>query len=348
MKIDLLYTVEMMKKYLDIPSPTGYTKIALDEAKKDFEKLGLSITYTKKGALIATMIGSNTNEEVTISAHIDTLGGMVKEILPDGKIKMVKVGGGLFNSIEGANCNIITRKGSFLRGSIVPIKGSTHIFGRDAISNIPRNEDTMIIRLDERICTKNDVLNLGINIGDFVDIDTNFEVSESGFIKSRYIDNKAAVAMVFEICRYFKENKIVPKYTTNFIISNYEEIGHGVSFIPCKTKDFIAMDIAPVGQGQASSEYSVTIIAKDNKTVYDYDLRNSLINICEDYGVDYTVDIFKSYSSDSSQAISRGFDCACACIGPGVDSSHHYERTHISSLENTLKLLINYLQTEHK
>lgn len=342
MNIDLLSVVENMKKYLDIESPIGYTKNALLAVKNDFEKLGLSTSFTKKGALIATLIGDNSKEEITICAHIDTLGAIVKEILPDGKIKFQKVGGGIYNSIEGENCNVITRKGNKIRGSILPFKNSTHIYGK-SISLIERNEETMFIRLDERICSKNDVLEFGINVGDLISVDTRFEVTESGFIKSRYIDNKCAVSMVVEICKYLKENNLTPKYTTNFIISNYEEIGHGISFIPPQTKELIAIDIAPVGEGQTSSEYSTTIAAKDKHTVYDYDFTNELINIAEDFGIDYVVDVFNSYSSDASQAISRGLDMKVALIGPGVHGTHHYERTHVSSIENTLKLLINYV-----
>ncbi|WP_027634353.1 M42 family metallopeptidase [Clostridium hydrogeniformans] len=345
MKIDLLNVVENMKKYLDIESPVGYTKNAILAVKNDFEKLGLSTSFTKKGALIATLIGKNTKEELTICTHIDTLGAMVKEILPDGKIKFKKLGGGIYNSIEGANCNVITRKGKKIRGSIMPIKSSTHIYGK-SISLVERNEDTMFIRLDERICSKNDVLELGINVGDIISIDTGFEVTESGFIKSRYIDNKCAVSMAVEICRYLKENKLTPKHTLNFIISNYEEIGHGISFIPEKTTELIAIDIAPVGEGQNSSEYSTTIAAKDKHTVYDYDFTNDLITIAEDFGIDYVIDVFNSYSSDASQAISRGLDMKVALVGPGVHGTHHYERTHISSIENTLKLLINYILKE--
>lgn len=346
MNLDLVNTVEVMRKYLYMPSPGGYTLDAILEVKKDFEALGLSTSFTKKGALIATLRGEHEDEQITISTHMDTLGAMVKDITADGHLKYTRIGGGCWSANEGENCYVITRKGEKIRGSIMFKYSSTHIYGQGK-ANSERNEDNMLVRLDEKIACKDDVLKLGINIGDFIAMDTRFETTNTGFIKSRYIDDKAAVAMALEICRYFRENNIMPKYTTNFFISNYEEMGHGLSnAVPCKTKELVSIDIAPVGDGQGSSEYSVTIIAKDGKTVYDFPLRNKLVNIAEDNGLDYTVDIFPHYSSDASQAVTTGTDMQFACVGPGVDASHHYERTHISAIENTLKLLINYMLSE--
>ena len=343
MNLDLVNTLEMMKKYLNIPSPGGYTLNAIIEAKKDFEALGLSVHFTKKGALIATLRGEIDDEQLTISAHMDTLGAMVKEILPNGYLRYHKIGGGAWASIEGENCYVINNKGEKIRGSITFKYAASHIYGQEK-ANSERNENTMLVRLDEKISSKEDVLKLGINVGDFVVMDPRFEVTPSGFIKSRYIDDKSAIAMVLEICRYFKDNNIMPKYTTNFYISNFEEMGHGLSSaIPEKTKELVAIDIAPVGEAQTSSEYSVSIAAKDRKSVYDFYLRNKLVQIAENSGIDYAVDVFNSYSSDATQAILWGADLKFACLGPGVSETHHYERTHITALENTIKLLIKYM-----
>lgn len=345
MDIDMKYLLNMMKKYMDIPSPGGYTHIAIEEAKLDFEKLGLKTVITKKGALIATLDGKNTEEEIIISAHMDTLGGMVKEIEADGKLKYKRIGGGCFGSIEGENCHVITETGYEISGSIMPRMASTHIHGQEA-ANLSRNESNMIIRIDEKVENKKDVLDLGIHVGDFIYMDTRTKITENGFVKSRYLDNKLAVAMVFEVCRYLKENKIIPSYTTKFYISNYEEMGHGVSSnsISDKVKEMVAIDIAPVGKGQESSEYAVTIAAKDKKSVYDYELRRKLSYIAKENNIDYRVDVFNYYSSDATQSILQGGDFKFACIGPGVDSTHHYERTHILAIENNVKLLVKYIE----
>lgn len=342
MNIDNKFVIDTMIKYLNIPSPSGKTYIALEEVRKQFEEMGIKTMKTKKGAIIATVEGENTDEEKTISAHIDTLGGIVKAIKPNGRLKMVKVGGGTWTTLEGANVYVETRHGKKYRGTILPVHASTHIYPIEARETL-RNDNNMEIRLDEFISTKEDTMKLGINVGDYVYVDPMTEITDNGFIKSRYIDDKSAVAMIFGICKYLKDNKITPKYTTNFFISNYEEVGHGVSAVPEKTTEFIAIDIGPVGGEQQSDEFSVSIAAKDRSTPYDYELRNKLVEIGEENNIDYKVDVYISYGSDATQAMGQGFDFKFACIGPGVDATHHYERTHIKAIENTMKLLINYI-----
>lgn len=343
MNINKENILKNMKKYLDMPSPTGYTKYVMEEIKNDFERLGLSTTMTKKGALIATLKGEDDEEQVMISAHIDTLGAMVKEINSDGRLKYAKVGGGSWGALEGENCYIITRKGKKIRGSIIPKMASTHTYGQEK-ANMTRDQSNMLVRIDEIVKSKEDVLKLGINVGDYIAMDTRTEITESGFVKSRYLDNKLAVGIVLEICDYFKRNNITPKHTTHFCISNYEENGHGVSVIPEKTMEMIAIDVGIVGEGQNSDEYSVSIAAKDKKSVYDYEFRNKLIDIAEDNSIDYKLDVYNFYSSDASQCMLQGKDAIFASLGPAVDASHHYERTHMNSIINTTKLLIKYLE----
>lgn len=342
MKINISSILTDFEKYLNIASPAGYTKNAINELEKDFKVMGVETKKTKKGALIATLEGNNDDEHRIISAHIDTLGAMVKEILPNGRLRYHRIGGGSFGAIEGENCNIITRKEKLIRGSVVPNIASTHIYGQEG-ANALRSEKNMEIRIDERVSCKEDVKNLGINVGDFIALDTRLEITESGFIKSRYIDNKLAVAIVLEICRYFIGNGLKPEYTTEFYISNYEEVGHGVSLISDKVFEILAIDVGIVGQGQESNEYSVSICAKDKKTPYDFEFRNRLVDICEEEKIDYKVDVFNFYSSDGTQAMHQGKDVNFATLGPAVDSSHHYERTHMDSLVNTIELLIKYL-----
>ena len=334
-----------MEKYLLIPSPTGYTKEAVLELKRDFENLGLNTKLTNKGALIATLEGKNMEKSVMLTAHIDTLGAMVKNITSEGRLKYNKIGGGSWASIEGENCYIITRHGKKIRGSIIPKMASTHTYGQEK-GNVARSQDNMLVRIDEKVHSKEDVLKLGINVGDFIVMDTRTEITESGFVKSRYLDNKLAVAIVLEICRYFKENSIIPKYTTYFFISNYEETGHGISQVPRDTVEIIAIDVGIVGEGQESNEFSVSIAAKDRRSPYDFEFRNRLVDIAEENNIDYVVDLYNFYSSDATHAAQQGQDVNFASLGPAVDASHHYERTHIDSVMNTTKLLIKYLLGE--
>ncbi|WP_352420394.1 M42 family metallopeptidase [Proteiniborus sp.] len=345
MNIDMKYVIDTMIKYLNIPSPSGKTTEALDEVRRQFEDMGIKTFRTNKGAVIATIEGENTKEHKTISAHIDTIGVMIKGIKPNGRLKIVRVAGGTWTTLEGANVFVETRHGNKYRGTILPVYASTHIYPTAARETL-RNEENMEIRLDERVKTKEDVMKLGINPGDYAHVDPLTEITDNGFIKSRYIDDKLAVGMIFGICKYLKDNNIKPKYTINFFISNYEEVGHGVSAVPESTTEFVAIDIGPVGGEQESDEFSVTIAAKDKSTPYDYDLRSKLVEISERNNIDYKVDVYISYGSDASQAIRQGFDFKFACIGPGVDATHHYERTHIKAVENTMKLLINYTLAE--
>ena len=312
-----------LEKYMSIHSPGGYTHHALEICKKDFEEMGIETYYTKKGALIAVLPGEDTSRERVVSAHMDTLGGMVKEILPNGKIRFHKIGGGAYSAIEGENCTIITNDGVQVRGSIIPLKASTHIFGQDVVGSA-KDEYSMVVRLDEEVTTKQDVEALGIQVGDFICMDTRLEVTEKGFIKSRYLDNKACVAIVLELCKRWQMDNIKPKYTTLFYISNYEEMGHGTSHVFSeRVEEFVALDIGIVGEGQVSSEYKVSIAAKDARTVYDYSLRQQLTKVCQIYDINYAVDVYNKYSSDATQAIGAGADFKFACIGPGVELPLH-------------------------
>lgn len=335
--------LEFLKKYMNLHSPGGYTHKAIEVCEKEFEEIGLRTYYTKKGALIAVLEGENATKERVVSAHMDTLGGMVKEIMPNGKVRFHRIGGGVYDALEGENCTIITQEGKEIRGAIMPLKSSTHLYGADAVSGA-RDEYNMVVRLDERVASSQDVRDLGIQVGDFVCMEPRLEVTDTGYIKSRYLDNKACLAIVLELCKRFKEQGIKPAYTTLFYISNYEEMGHGVSnvFGP-KVDELVALDVGIVGESQTSSEYQVSIAAKDAKTVYDFRLRQHLVGIANAYQIPYAIDVFNRYSSDASQAVGFGCDLRFACIGPGVDASHHYERTHMDAIEATSKLLEMYL-----
>lgn len=341
--IDLNYVVNTLEDLLNIPSPSGNTHKAIKFIENEFSKMNLKTHYTNKGALLSTLDGQDNTKEITISAHIDTLGGMVKEISSDGKIKMTQIGGYAWNSVEGEYVTIETLEGDTFTGTILTTKASVHVHGSET-STIERNENNMFIRLDEKIHKADDVKKLGINIGDFVYFDPRVEITKSGFIKSRHLDDKAGVAIILGIAKYFMDNKISPKYKTNFFISNYEEVGHGASAcIPKNTCEFLAIDMAAPGDGQESDEYSVTICAKDSTGPYDYNFRKKLTKLARNNNISYKIDIYPSYGSDASAALRAGHDIRTALIGPGVDASHSYERTHIDAIENTIKLAIAYL-----
>ena len=342
MIVDKNFLLEKNAYYLSIPSPAGYTYEAMNAVEADFKKLGYETKRTNKRALMVEIEGQMTEEKVMVTAHIDTLGGMVKSITSEGKLKYHKLGGGSYHATEGENITLFASNGQTFRGAIIPKMASTHIYG-DAARNTVRDENNTLLRLDERVFNAQDVLNLGISVGDIFAFDTRYETTESGFIKSRYLDDKICVAMLLEVARYLKEKGEKPAYTTVFYISNYEEVGHGVSVLSPDITEILALDIGTVGGEQMSSEYKVSIAAKDNHGPYDYDMRKRLTDLCLSHDIPYAVDVYNRYSSDGSAAVHHGFDVRHACIGPGVDATHHYERTHFESVEATTRLIYHYL-----
>ncbi len=341
--MDQSYIYEKLNTLLNIPSPTGHTEKALAFVEEEFKKMDIPSRRNNKGALIATLQGQNVEKEVTLSAHVDTLGAMVKEIKSNGRLKITQLGGYVWSTIEGENVIIENLDGKQYTGTVLTTKASSHVHGSQT-DELKRNMDNMEIRIDELVNSKEDVINLGFNVGDFVFFDPRTSVTPSGFIKSRHLDDKAGVISILAMAKYLVENKIKPKYTTNFFISNYEEVGHGASAsIPDKTFEFLAIDMAAPGEGQTSDEFSVTICAKDSSGPYDYELRKRLIDLARDQGLNYKIDIYPYYGSDGSAALRAGNDIKVGLIGPGVDASHSFERTHIEAIENTVQLGILYL-----
>lgn len=342
MKIDMNYVKEFLVRLMAIKSPAGDTDEAIDFINGEFKNLHIGTYKTKKGALIATIKGKDDDNQKTISAHVDTLGAIVKEIKPNGRLKFAQIGGFAYASVEGENLVVKTLDEKEYTGTALPTCASVHIFG-DAARETVRNENNMEVRIDENVKSKEDTEKLGIRPGDFIYFDTRTEVLESGYIKSRYLDDKAAVAIVMGMAKYISDNKTVPKYTTNFFISNYEEVNHGVSAAPEKTQDFIAIDIGTVGENQNSDEFSVCICARDAFGPYNLGLRKKLVKIAENHNLDYKIDLYNKYGSDATASVTHGFDFNYALVGPGVDATHHYERTHVKSLENTMELLLNFI-----
>jgi putative aminopeptidase FrvX len=343
MVISMDYVLEKLEVLLKTPSPTGNTEKAIQFVENEFKSLGILTSRNKKGALIATIEGNNKNKEITLSGHVDTLGGMVKEIKGNGKLKITQLGGYVWNTIEGEHVEIETLEGNTYTGTIMTTKASSHVHGEET-KTIERNMANMEIRIDEVVNNAEDVEKLGINVGDFVSFDPRTIFTKSGFIKSRHLDDKAGVVALLGIAKYLVDNNIKPEYTTNFFISNYEEVGHGAAAsIPEKTFEFIAVDMAAPGEGQTSDEFSVTICAKDSSGPYDYELRKRLIDLAKENNLNYKIDIYPFYGSDGSAALRAGHDFKVGLIGPGVDASHSFERTHRDAIENTIKLGIAYL-----
>lgn len=338
-------TLQLITKLVSIPSPSGNTNDVITFVEKYLHDLHVETRRNRKGCLIATIHGKDTSNHRMLTAHVDTLGAIVKEIKSSGRLKLDLIGGFKYNSIEGEYCEIETSTGKKITGTILMHQTSIHVY-KDA-GKAERNEVNMEVRLDEVVHNPEDVRALGIEVGDFVSFDPRVQITPAGFIKSRHLDDKASVGILLQLIKQIKEEKIELPYTTHFLISNNEEIGYGGnSNITPETVEYLAIDMGAIGDGQTTDEYTVSICAKDATGPYHYQLRKRLVQLAEENEIGYKVDIYPYYGSDASAAIRAGHDIIHGLIGPGIDSSHAFERTHQSSIENTAKLLYHYVLSE--
>jgi putative aminopeptidase FrvX len=334
------YIIKTLEELVNIPSPSGYTREVMEFIRNEAQSFGYASEYNQRGGLIISVEG-RSEHTFGLSAHVDTLGAMVRSVDSEGTLRFTLIGGYTMHSVEGAYCRIHTRDGRTYTGTILIKSSSVHSY--DDARTIERTDRNMLIRIDEPVKSKEEVLALGINSGDYVSFDAKFQYTEKGFIKSRHLDDKASVAVLLGMLREMNEQKTVPENSLKLLISNYEEVGYGASCLPGEIKEFLAVDMGAVGDDLNGSEYCVTICAKDSSGPYDYEMTNRLIALSKEHGVDYVVDIFPHYASDVSCALRAGNDIRGALIGQGVHASHGMERTHISGLENTLKLLKAYI-----
>ncbi len=345
MKADGQEIFRYIKDLVSIPSPTGYTEEAIRYTEKFLNTYGIENKRTNKGALLATIKGQDDSKHRFLTAHVDTLGAMVKEIKPSGRLKLTMIGGFRWNACEGEYCKIHTADGTVYTGTILLTQTSVHVYQK--MGEIKRDDDHMEVRIDAVTKSQADTKALGIEVGDFVSFEPRAELAGDGFLKSRHLDDKASVGILLYLIKQLKEQNITLPYTTHFLISNNEEIGYGGnSNIPKETVEYLAVDMGAIGDGQTTDEYSVSICAKDSSGPYHYGLRQHLVELAKKHEVDYRIDIYPYYGSDASAAIRAGYDIVHGLIGPGIDASHAFERTHISSVEHTANLLWHYMQSE--
>lgn len=341
--VDLKYLEDILVKLLNTPSPTGFSHHALaltSEALSQFKNLELSAT--RKGGLVAFWAGEENQKPRGLTAHIDTLGAMVKEIKSNGRLKLSKLGGFAWNTVEGEGCTIFGNAGEELRGSLLLSKASGHVHGQ-AVNTDKRDDDNMEVRIDARTNSEAETRALGIEIGDFVAFDPRVELN-NGFVRSRHLDDKACVAAILTAIKALQDAGLKPKQDLTVLISNYEEVGHGASTgFPEDMAELVSVDMAAVGQGQNSDEFHATLCVKDSGGPYHHGLSQRLRKLADSHAIDYKVDIYPFYGSDGEAYWRAGGDVAVALIGPGVDASHNYERTHMDALLATTQWLIVYL-----
>jgi putative aminopeptidase FrvX len=345
LQIDIGGMVDFLVGLLNTPSPTGYHVEAaayIENAFRALEIEPLTIARSSKGALIITWPGVHDDAPRGLTAHMDTLGLMVKDIKSNGRLRLSMLGSYMWNAVEGEGVTIQTHRGQRYRGTVLPEKASVHIF-RDA-RNEPRNENTMEVRIDAPVSNAEGTRSLGIEVGDFVFLDPRVEVSDTGFIRSRHLDDKAGVATIYGAFQALKAAGLRPAQPVTALIANYEEHGHGAAAgFPPDLRELVAVDMAAVGEGQNSDEFSVGICVKDSGGPYHFDLTRKLRALADEAAIPYKLDIYPNYGSDGEVYWRSGGTAQVGLIGPGVDASHAYERTHKDSLLHSAHLVARFM-----
>lgn len=339
-QIDRQFLMNCFQDIVSVPSPVGYYVQMNPVLEKYAAMFGQAVTYDNRSTAYITLDGQDNSKTVLIGAHVDTLGLIVRRIDADGMIRVRNLGGINFTSLEGETVTIHTRNGKSYTGLAACQSHSVHVF--DDARTLERNENTMMVLLDEDVHSKEDVTALGIRHGDFISIDPRCQITENGYIKSRFIDDKMAAACSFTMLKYLTEHHLKPKYRTILAFPYNEEIGLGGTYVPEEVSEYVAVDIGLIGPDYDGSERKVSICAKDNAAPYDYELTNRLIGYAEKAECDYCVDIFYRYGTDGNAAMRGGNNLRAAAFGMAVYCSHGMERTHMDGVEHTVNLMLAY------
>jgi putative aminopeptidase FrvX len=339
------YVVEQVVKLVKTPSLAGHTDEAISYVEQELTKFKVTHRRTGRGALLATLESKEKGPHRALTAHVDTLGAMVKELGKDGTLSFSSVGGYALATVEGEYVTVETGSGKRLRGTILFDEPSAHVSKK--VIDTKREFENMRIRLDAEVKDEKQLARLGIAVGDYVHFDPRCEVTETGFIKTRHLDDKAGVACLLGALKALAESGAKPRVTTHFLFSTSEEVGFGASAgIPPQVTELVAVDMGAVGKGQASDEYSVCICAKDSTGPFDYALRQRLVKLCRAQKIPRKVDVYPFYGSDAAVAVRAGLDAVTGLIGPGINASHNLERTHRKALAATVRLILAYVTGE--
>ena len=344
-EISVDYLTRTLVDLLNTPSPTGDTEYAISFVEGELMALGVATERTTKGALLAHIEGMRSDRPRGLTAHVDTLGAIVQEIKPNGRLKLAALNGLMWPAVESEGLTVATRSGNQVRGSLVLKNGAAHV-NRDA-GKTERNADTMEVRLDALTSRAEETRLLGIEVGDFVYFDPRVEVSNHGFIRSRFLDDKACVAAALAAIKSLVDAEVTAAQRTTFLFSNYEEVGHGgLDGMPADLRELVVLDMGCIGEGLQGDEFHCSICVKDSSGPYSMNLSNRLRDLASGRGIDLRPDVYPFYSSDGSVYWRGGGRAEVALVGPGIDTSHGYERTHKDALRDTAQLIADYMLDE--
>lgn len=340
MQQDLEFITEQLKKLTAIPSPSGYTKMAAEYLMETLSAMGYEPELSNKGNVFVTLGGSG--HPLVLAAHVDTLGAMVRSVKENGRLRPTTLGGHQWRTADGENCTIHTRDGRVYTGVVLNKEPSAHV----ADEKVEQTEENMEILLDENVDSKADTLALGVQVGDIIAMDPRTVITESGYIKSRFLDDKLSAAILLGFARAVKEENLSLKRKVSLLFTVYEEVGHGGSYVPDDTEEMISVDMGCVGDDLGCTERMVSICAKDSGGPYNYELVTELVKIAKEKGLGYAIDVYPHYGSDVEATLRAGYDIRHGLIGPGVYASHNYERSHMEGVKNTYELVKAYVVLE--
>ncbi len=336
---DLMNTA---KALLSADSPSGFSMAAVEVAETMAKALGYETSRSNKGGLCIKVPGREAGKRIGLCAHVDTLGLMCRAVTDKGELKFTRIGGPILPTLDGEYCKVYTRNGRVYTGTILSLSPAAHVF--DDVLSRARDEKNMAVRLDERVHSAEDVQKLGIAVGDYICIDPKTVVTDSGFLKSRFIDDKGSAACLLTLLKLMSQAGVKPRYDTEIYLTVFEEVGHGGGDIPADLDELLAVDMGCVGDELTCTEYQVSICAKDSEGPYSYEMVTNLVALAKAGGVDYAVDVYPHYGSDVGVSWRAGSKARAALIGPGVHASHGMERTHFDGMKNTIRLLALYLE----
>ena len=338
---DEQYTIETFKKLLAIDSTTGQFREIQNWVISEIERLGFPYTVTHKGGVLANLGGEGN--ALAIAAHLDDIGLMVRHVNADGTLNVCPVGGLYPFYSVGENVRLYTGDGQVFTGTVCRTPNSIHVTEEEIRTNLGDFRKNVCVVLDEPVHSATDTKALGIETGDMIALEPRFTMS-NGYIKSRFVDDKACVATLFNVMKTLREQNITPTRKVYAYFSCYEEIGHGTTWLPDDVKDILSIDIAPTGPEQNSEEHKVSIFAKDSRYPYHVEMTAELRKLAREQGINYVMDVFTPhYGTDGDTSVAAGYDIRHAAIGPGTANSHGYERTHIEGLKNTFDLTLDYI-----
>jgi len=342
--VDDTYILNTLVKLLRMPSPSGYTDRIVHFMSQQLMDLGVDFELTRRGAIRATLKGRHSSPDRAVVAHLDTLGAMVKGLKPNGRIQVVPVGHWNARFAEGARVTLFADFRSY-RGTLLPLKASGHTFA-DEIDKQPSSWENLELRIDERCHSLQDLLELGIHVGDFIAVDAQPDIMENGFIVSRHLDDKAGVAVLLGAIKAVIDFGLELPVDCHPLFTISEEVGSGASAIlHGDVAEMLTLDNGTTAPGQNSSEYGVTVCMADMSGPFDYHLTHRLLQLCQEFEIPHQRDVFRYYRSDSTAAVEAGNDLRTALATFGVDASHGWERIHWNALESLTQLVVLYMQS---